>query len=104
MIVSHWPTKMIGPGGESYIVSHLTQSIFSGWGLGGGEMKQCTLDVVKTDRGLMQLGNALTSMISPPLNYAYLLLLLLLQFMFCQMLILPKALGLGGWERGTERL
>jgi hypothetical protein len=69
-----------------------------------GEMKQCTLDVVKTVRGLLQLGNALTSMISPLLNYAYLLLLLLLQFMFCQMLILPKALGLGRMGEGTERV
>jgi len=28
--VSHWPTTMTAPGGESYIVSHFIHSIFSG--------------------------------------------------------------------------
>jgi hypothetical protein len=30
MTVSHWPTTLIGPGGESEIVSHFVESIFSG--------------------------------------------------------------------------
>lgn len=73
-------------------------------GIGGrGELKQCTLDVVKTDRGLLQLGNALTSMISPLLNYAYLLLLLLLQFMFLSDVDSTKSFGTGRMgRRDTE--
>ncbi len=30
MTVSHWPNIVVGSGGESYIVSHFVQSIFSG--------------------------------------------------------------------------
>jgi hypothetical protein len=44
MIVSHWPTIMIGAGGESEVVSHFVDSIFSSSWMGGwGETKHhCT--------------------------------------------------------------
>ncbi len=51
MTVSHWPTTLIGPGGESEIVSHFVESIFSGSWVGKGE--KSLADVPKTDRGLL---------------------------------------------------
>ncbi len=54
MIVSHWPTTMIGPGDESQIVSHIAQSIFHFFKfMGGNETKQCTRHVLNFDRGLL---------------------------------------------------
>ncbi len=37
MIVSHWPSTMIGPCGESKIIFHLLQSMVSGSWLGKGD-------------------------------------------------------------------
>jgi hypothetical protein len=54
MTISHWPIIIIDPGGESCLgVSHCVLSSFrvQVWGVMGGEMKECTLDGLSSDRG-----------------------------------------------------
>jgi len=66
MIISCWPTTMIGPCEQSSTVSHFIQSIFSSsMGAGWGETKQFTLDVLNIHRGL-PLGHALNAEIFTP--------------------------------------
>jgi hypothetical protein len=57
MIVSHWPTTMIGPVDESQIVAHTLHSPFFIF-VGRDETKQCTQYVLNIDRGLL-LGSIL---------------------------------------------
>jgi hypothetical protein len=111
MIVSHSPTKMIGPGGENYIVSHLVQSsIFSGWGLlGGGERNEamhtrCGKDLIEEEccPAAGQCSSyihdyLLFSIMHTFCNCCYYSLCFVRCWFFYQ-----KALGLRGWERGQR--
>jgi hypothetical protein len=60
MTVCHWPTIVIGSGGESYIVSHFVQSIFSGSWVGMWEKLNSVRWMLNIERWLLLMKNAHT--------------------------------------------